>query len=147
MSFHFGLQSILKLSQQKRELEKQAVQVARNVQDRAVAHRDGIARLHAQQLDELRNLQNGSLLDIDRILCCQRHAEVLRLSLSNADDGIAEAAATLRDALDRLSIADRAAQSLERLAVRKLGEFQQRQSRFEEQELGSMLAVHRRPSS
>ena len=144
MAFQFRLQSVLKVRQQDRDLQRQTVMTARRVVADAFSKRDQLAKARDAVINDIRSLNAGEEWDQQKIAQARRYADDLAFAISEAEADIAMATSKLDASIRGLVLADQAAQSLERLAESQIAEFRGRQRKLEEQELQDVTNAQRR---
>lgn len=127
--FQFTLQSLLRIRQQERDLQRQSTADFRRSHDRYVAERDELIFARNQVLNELRRMNQGPALEATQVLQRHQHAEQLGIAISLADKSVSRAANALEESIGRLIIADQSVRALEQLKDRKQVEFRTRQDK------------------
>jgi len=129
MSFHFRLQTVLKVRQRERDVQQQLVAKARTVHAKCIADRNLLASHRETVIGELRSLNEQEAWSLDQVLHRQRHAEQLGHALAIAEATVVDASFQLESGIERLVIADQSVRALERLAERQFAEYQDRKTK------------------
>jgi flagellar export protein FliJ len=146
MTIQFRLQSILKLRQYKRELERLSVASARKNHAELLAKRDDISQKRHELICELRQMNQNEVWIVDQIGSRQRHIEILNQQLLIANTMIEKAESNVAECLARLISADQAATALERLANRNFADFQGKQAKIETRQFDELAQTDRSAS-
>ena len=144
MTFQFRLSTVLKVREYERNLHRQSVSMARETHSQCLADCHCIASERTALLAELRELNDGDSLPIDKIANRRRHAEQLSHQLELAEIAADDAARNLERCLKSLILANRSVQVLEHLAERQLAEFAKSEARAEAREFDDFVNGSRR---
>ncbi len=147
MSFQFRLQSVLKLRQHERDVQRQLFAAASDLRTAKIAERNWLMEDRIAVLNELRSMNDDHSWPVAQVVHRQRHAEQLLRELAIAEADVVEADAQLEICLNRLILADRAVRGLERLEERQLADYQITQARIESQEFDDIAMSQFRPSN
>ena len=144
MTFHFRLESVLKLRQHERERERQIVAQARRRHGEVTSKKEAIAQARFEVISELRQMKLDDIWVVDQIQSRQCHIEILNQELRRAEADIASAELLLAECLKRLISADQAACSLERLAELQRTEFHRIEAKNEARSIDDLAKPDRR---
>lgn len=141
MAFHFSLKSLLTLRLNEQRLCEQSLAIARQ---ELAGLETALNRLKQQRMalvDEIRELNQGDALDVDRILNLQCHVDHLAEEIDRAQSSLQMATDHVTAMICHLRDANLKVQSLEKLEERKLADYRAGRLKLESQELDDLIAT------
>jgi len=140
-SFHFRLETLLRLRLADRDQRRAELAKAQRAEDTLLAQADALARERAQMQERSRRLAEPGTADVDRLIASHRYELVLRTKAQQLAGQIQQVRAEVERRRQIVVEADRQVRVLEKLRERQQSAFNVREAKHEQKQLDEKALV------